>query len=132
MATYCHDSFVPMSQAKLQEVAQWCQKFLNLRDWNIKVFLEVSVPEWLQKAFVDDGRVASVKVLLPYFTAWIWVSPERMRNCDHQPACCICHEMIHVLLFHYGFSNHNEQLVTTLENSLYQNWKNRRYLKGIN
>lgn len=119
MATFSTAPYTKMSFRQMLKAVKWCQNALNLRDWFVDLEVGDIFPKWGNE---DDGSLASSKSNVPYFSAQIWVSASRCKNSNCHPVSVLCHEMIHVFLWSYGVCNHDERMVNTLEQHIFQTW----------
>ncbi len=125
MAIYSTTPYIKMSFTQILRAVGWCQNALNLRDWTIHLEMGDEVPDWVQNDKQLDG-LAYNRVNVPYFTAWVWISPGRCKENNTHPIEVICHEMLHILLSNYGIEHpHDERMVITLEYHVFQTWLNK-------
>lgn len=110
-------------QETVHRAISWALNKLNLRDWEVELAYVNVLPYW---ADPEEGSAAQSRILLSYFQAWIWVSPNNCKEQDFHPVSAALHEVLHIFLLHYGLDEHDKRMVNTLETILFQQWENEK------
>lgn len=116
-------SYQLVRQETIHRAISWALNKLNLRDWEVELVYANQLPHW---ADPEAGSAAQSRTLPSYFHAWIWVSPNGCKEQDFHPVSAALHEVLHILLHHYGLDEHDERMVNTLETILFQQWESER------
>ncbi|MDD5434883.1 MAG: hypothetical protein PH343_05585 [Nitrospira sp.] len=85
--------FRPVSKKQIIACLRWCQNKLNLRDWEIDLY--IGTPSGYERAAAWTMAIGEKERYT--YTAEVWVDVDYCKEKDEDVLSVVCHEALHIL-----------------------------------
>lgn len=88
------------SKKDFKECISWCKEKLNLRDWQIALYLSKEPPDYLKKEnsiTFTENNLGRMEGWENHLSAGVWLNIEKMKKENYAPLATLVHEIIHIV-----------------------------------